>query len=161
MQNILASDTEMEEERRLAYVAITRAKNSLYLIHTQRRMLYGRTTYNPVSRFVEEIPEELIESERRNSFSDERTLPRNYYSQAPKKPVFDEQLTVNRPLFEQKPASDTKSVFKEGDIVSHMTFGRGEILSVKSMGADTLYEVAFDKVGTKKLMATYARLKKL
>ena len=161
MQNILASDTEMEEERRLAYVAITRAKNSLYLIHTQRRMLYGRTTYNPVSRFVEEIPEELIESERRNGFSDERTLPRNYYSQAPKKPVFDEQLTVNRPLFEQKPASDTKSVFKEGDIVSHMTFGRGEILSVKPMGADTLYEVAFDKVGTKKLMATYARMKKL
>ncbi len=65
MQNILASDAEMEEERRLAYVAITRAKDKLCLIHTQRRMLYGRTSYNPMSRFVIEIPKNTFEQ---NSF---------------------------------------------------------------------------------------------
>jgi DNA helicase-2/ATP-dependent DNA helicase PcrA len=54
-----------------------------------------------------------------------------------------------------------KEVFAEGDVVEHMTFGRGEILSVKVLGADTLYEIAFEKVGTKKLMASFAKLKKV
>ena len=66
-------------------------------------------------------------------------------------------VTVNKPLFAQKSAA----AFEPGDRVSHMTFGVGEILSVKQMGTDTLYEIVFEKVGTKKLMATYARLKKV
>ena len=161
MQNILFSDAEMEEERRLAYVAITRAKDVLYLIHTQRRMLYGRTSYNPLSRFVGEIPEHLVDRPREKR---EGALSQNIRpaSQPTKSSFTDERITVTRSLFDQtKQSSANKTVFCEGDIVSHMMFGRGEILSVKPMGADTLYEIAFDKVGTKKLMATYAKLKKL
>lgn len=166
MQNILASDSEMEEERRLAYVAITRAKNSLYMIHTKRRMLYGRTSYNPVSRFVGEIPDSLIKNQSENrsswgggSFSESKTYytHKDNYSNT----FSQEKVTVNKPLFTKTASSGARDTFREGDIVSHMTFGRGEILSVKPMGADTLYEVAFEKVGTKKLMATYARLKKI
>ena len=162
MQNILASDAEMEEERRLAYVAITRAKDLLYIIHTSHRMLYGRTSYNPVSRFVDEIPDSLIDKQNKPKYAD-RPIQNSYYTQrAHTSPVFgDEKLTVNKPLFKPQPISSSKETFKEGDIVTHMTFGRGEILSVNPMGADMLYEVAFDKVGTKKLMGTYARLKKI
>lgn len=162
MQNILASDAEMEEERRLAYVAITRAKDLLYIVHTSRRMLYGRTSYNPVSRFVGEIPDNLIDRQDKPKYT-ERPIQNSYYTQnARTSPIFsDEKLTVGKPIFKPQPSAASKTTFKEGDIVSHMTFGRGEILSVKPMGADTLYEVAFDKVGTKKLMGTYARLKKI
>ncbi|MBQ8140266.1 MAG: UvrD-helicase domain-containing protein [Clostridia bacterium] len=164
MQNILASDAEMEEERRLAYVAVTRAKDVIYIVHTQRRMLYGRTTYNPISRFVKEIPEELIDTveERRSVSTSAEYAPKTYFSASPRfgAGFSEEKVTVNKPLF-AKPAQEAgKRIFKEGDIVAHMTFGRGEILTVKPMGADTLYEIAFDKVGTKKLMATYAKLKK-
>ena len=70
-----------------------------------------------------------------------------------------ERITVGKPLFEKK-AAPASAQFAAGDRVKHMTFGTGEILSVKPMGADVLYEIAFDKVGTKKLMATYAKLKK-
>ena len=160
MQNILASDSEMEEERRLAYVAITRAKDKLYMIHTERRMLYGRTSYNPISRFVTEIPEYLIDKgiERRptKAVGDAYRQPKPYATA-----FTQDKVTVGKPLFSKPTQPSGAGLFKEGDIVTHMTFGRGEILSVKPMGADTLYEVAFDKVGTKKLMATYARLKKL
>ncbi len=163
MQNILASDAEMEEERRLAYVAITRAKDLLYIIHTERRILYGRTTYNPISRFATEIPDGLIEriDDRISSRIDAEAqrVPKEYYS-SPAKSFAAEKVTVTGSLFTKQSAA-RRSSFAEGDRVLHPTFGEGEILSVKPMGADTLYEVTFDKVGTKKLMATYARLKKL
>jgi DNA helicase-2/ATP-dependent DNA helicase PcrA len=162
MQNILASDAEMEEERRLAYVAITRAKDLLYIIHTSHRMLYGRTSYNPVSRFVGEIPENLIDKQDKPKYA-ERPIQNSYnsYNTRPAAAFNDEKLTVGKPLFKQQAASSSKTTFKEGDIVSHATFGKGEILSAKPMGSDMLYEVAFDKVGTKKLMGTYAKLKKM
>ena len=162
MQNILASAEEMEEERRLAYVAITRAKNELFFLHTQRRMLYGRTSYNPISRFVSEISESLIDKEPKRKSEWQTAMENARFQQHSAADNFKrEKVTVASSVF-TKPAHTTpKETFREGDIVSHMTFGRGEILSVRPMGADTLYEVAFDKVGTKKLMATYARLKKM
>ena len=67
---------------------------------------------------------------------------------------------MGKPLV-SKPAPSSKETFKAGDRVRHMTFGDGEVLSVKPMGADTLYEIVFDRVGTKKLMATYAKLKRI
>ena len=70
-----------------------------------------------------------------------------------------EKITVGKPIFEKKPASATAQ-FAAGDRVKHLTFGTGDVISVKPMGADVLYEIVFDKVGTKKLMATYAKLKK-
>ena len=163
MQNILASDSEMEEERRLAYVAITRAKDKLYLIHTNHRMLYGRTSYNPLSRFVKDIPDRLIDkgAQMKNTWGENSAQIKPKASFGSSTAFNEEKLTVAKPLFTVSPQGAKSEKFVEGDIVSHMTFGRGEILSVKPMGADVLYEVAFDKVGTKKLMATYARLKKI
>ena len=199
MQTITAGDSEMEEERRLAYVAITRAKKELYLLHTRNRLLYGQTMYNPVSRFVSEIPSSLVEKpeETENPFGMRRQVTgigssyggfgagargsiygsrgaeapvsqkRTYYSEsAARNPigrntpsVGGERSSIGKPLFEKKSAS-ASAQFSAGDRVKHMTFGAGEILSVKPMGADVLYEIVFDKVGTKKLMATYAKLKK-
>ena len=186
MQSITAGEAEMEEERRLAYVAITRAKKQLYILHTRNRLLYGQTMYNPVSRFVSEIPEALIDrpidpwesahnayqprfgsqssyggGAKQTSYYGPRgaeapvSQKRTYYSES--KPVTD--ISVGKPLVTQRRAA-AKDLFNPGDRVRHMTFGVGEILSVKPMGADTLYEIVFDRVGTKKLMATYAKLTK-
>ncbi|MBE6531674.1 MAG: ATP-dependent DNA helicase PcrA [Ruminococcaceae bacterium] len=163
MQNILGSDDEMEEERRLAYVAITRAKDELYIVHTKRRMLYGRTSYNPVSRFVGEIPEVLLEKQKaaNDAWADlPSAKPKQYSFSSYSNTFTEEKVTVGKPIF-SKPDQSAKQSFKAGDIVKHMTFGRGEILTAKPMGADVLYEVIFDSVGTKKLMGTYARLKKI
>ncbi len=162
MQTIMGGPEEMEEERRLAYVAITRAKDSLYLIRVKNRMLYGRTSCNPASRFIEEIPAELI-------VEDTPYVPQ--YDRAPKT-YFHASEPSARPDFSdggftlmQKPrAAETggkTDVFREGDRVRHLTFGEGEILSARPMGSDMLYEVIFDRVGTKKLMGNYAKMKKL
>ena len=173
-QTLMGGDAELEEERRLAYVALTRAKKKLYILHTRSRMLYGRTTYNPVSRFVSEIPDKLLERDlppRRSDFGSSQGgsqyssygQPRTYISggvAAGKPTGVGDSVTIGKTLFKQ-PTGGAKETFKEGDRVSHMTFGEGEIISVKPMGADILYEIMFDKVGTKKLMATYARLKKI
>ena len=162
MQNILGAADDMEEERRLAYVAITRARDELCFIHTKRRMLYGRTSYNPLSRFVGEIPASLLicEPRKRDTWQSEMENTRRENHSASNS-FSREKVTVTSSVFSKPAASTKQEIFSAGDIVTHMTFGRGEILSVRPMGADTLYEVAFDKVGTKKLMATYARLKKI
>lgn len=157
MQSITATSAEVEEERRLCYVAITRAKKELFIVHTNQRMLYGRTQFNPESRFLKEIPEELIEREK--SPYDKSNKPIHSYSSSEYKPVYDTLTITAKP---KAPVSTSqKEIFEVGDRVYHATFGEGDVLSVKRMGADWLYEVVFDKVGTKKLMATYAKLKKI
>ncbi len=158
MQSITSTNAEIEEERRLAYVAITRAKKELFIVHTNQRMLYGRTQFNPESRFLKEIPEELIAKER--SPYDKPKKPVYSYSETSfEHPRYD-TLTINS--IPKKPsAASAKEVLEAGDRVFHATFGEGDVISVKKMGADWLYEVIFDKVGTKKLMATYAKLKKI
>ena len=188
MQTIVGSDEDEEEERRLAYVALTRAKKQIYILHTKCRLLYGQTQYNPISRFVSEIPEEYVIKEEEDSDS---VFAQNVYSRN-KSYVFDSPYSFSSPQAKKsttstqvKPVSratpyvapstaaqsKTQPIFKQssssveafvpGDRVRHMTFGEGEVLSARSMGADTLYEVMFDKVGTKKLMAAYAKLKKI
>ncbi len=157
---------ELEEERRLAYVAITRAKDKLYLIYTKDRILYGRHVNTAISRFVEEIPQELIvEDSPYMSSYDSR--PKVYFhadDDAPAvksgyNPFADGGYTLKKT--KPTPPTGEKQVLREGDRVLHLTFGEGEILSARPMGSDVLYEVVFDKVGTKKLMGNYARLKKL
>ncbi len=178
MQNIMSgSDADMEEERRLAYVAITRAKKKLYILHTKSRMLYGRTAYNPISRFVTEIPVGLINKDmppraHTSGFSSFSSGYSNTASQGAGKTYVGTQgssasrsnvgdsVTIGK-VFTKPIRSGSTEMFCEGDRVSHITFGEGEILSVKPMGADILYEISFEKVGTKKLMATYAKLKKI
>ena len=162
MQTIMGGPDDMEEERRLAYVAITRAKDRLYLLRAKNRMLYGRTSVNPPSRFLEEIPSELIVEDVPYTPPTYDRKPRTYFSATEEKsrPDFsDGGFTLM-----QKPrvmSGEKPPALSEGDRVRHLTFGEGEILSVRPMGSDILYEVVFDRVGTKKLMGNYAKLKKI
>ena len=159
MQSILDT-SELEEERRLAYVAITRAREKLYITHARSRLLYGRTQYNPCSRFLEEIPEKLTEKEKPAQYQ----IPSNTLGYAQRRaaaPSTGGTITVGKQIFTRPAATGSAPAFTEGDRVLHMTFGEGEIMRVTPMGADTLYEIIFDRVGTKKLMATYAKLKKI
>ena len=161
MQTVMAGPEEIEEERRLAYVAITRAKKELYILHAQNRMLYGRTSYNPASRFLQEIPEALLE---RPTSAQPKTSP---YGYGASKSVPTRTNTVGvaqRSAFgmpKTAPSAQKREVLAAGDRVKHVTFGEGTILSVQKIAADTLYEIAFDRVGTKKLMHTYAKLQKI
>lgn len=151
MQSVMAGPSELEEERRLAYVAITRAKKELYILHTKTRTIYGRTGANPASRFLAEIPAELIDEETPSA------KPASFAFQLrhAELPRAARESTVPR-----RPTVPKES-FAPGDRVRHMTFGEGEILSVREMGPDKIYEIAFDTKGTKKLMASYAKLTKI
>lgn len=147
-QQSISMMSEIEEERRLAYVAITRAKKTLIITHTRERMLYGMTQRNPLSRFVKEInPEYLdIKKERATSFGG--------FAPVEKKPQNLGGFFA-KPKTSAPQRSSAVSLFSIGDRVKHMTFGEGTVINVSQMGNDHLYEIAFDNVGTKKLMANY------
>lgn len=142
----------IEEERRLAYVAITRAKKQVVLLHTTARLLYGKTTNNPISRFVQEIDPEYI--------GDDTAFAPIHATESKRR------YAASRDSFRQKTAvvTHTKvqsaSVFAEGDRVGHSVFGAGTVTGVEILGGDVLYEVNFDTVGTKRLMGNYAKLTK-
>ena len=148
----LSEHIELEEERRLAYVAITRAKEKLFLIHAKERLLYGSTQYNPLSRFVKEIPPLLLDKK------DEKEQPRARVSGGGYQPKIVGGIGGAKAPEKKKTAIE---IFTVGARVQHPTFGIGSVLSVRSLGSDTLYEVAFDTVGTKKLMGNMAKLKKV
>ena len=160
-QTMMGGPEEMEEERRLAYVAITRAKKALYLLRARSRMLYGRTTANPPSRFIDEIPAELVVEDTPPVAMSYERGPKTYFHapETPKKTPASREggFTLNQPL---RPVAKAETL-REGDRVRHLTFGEGEILSARPMGSDVLYEVIFDRFGTKKLMGNYAKLKKI
>ena len=165
---------EMEEERRLCYVAVTRAKKTLCLSFADQRMLYGHTINGKASRFLEEIPRELVD--RRGSgfsayggygmrrggtaagYSPRTAAPRQHpgaYTPTPgADPRQRPQISDNRYTV-PKPTSPLPS-YQPGRMVEHKTFGRGMVISVLPMGNDALLEVAFDSVGTKRLMARTA-----
>ena len=140
---------EMEEERRLCYVAITRAMRKLYITCAQQRMLFGRTSANRVSRFVEEIPDGDL---------DRGYVPRGYgYKDPPR--GFGQSVRPSRPatppvrpIVTPATAKAAPPEFRKGETVEHRSFGRGMIVSMTPMGGDFLVEIAFDKVGTKRLM---------
>lgn len=148
---------ELEEERRLAYVGITRAKKELYIINAQTRMLFGTTNRNKISRFSAEIPEELVEkTENKTIFSNNfNDIKLNYKKST--KSIYSSAKIFNHI---EKPNDSPKTSFIIGDIVIHKVFGQGKVVSAKVMGNDTLLEIDFDKVGIKKLMANYAKLEK-
>ena len=170
MQTIEGGDAEMEEERRLAYVAITRAKKELYILHADQRLLFGRTTYNPLSRFVSEIPAGLIDGGRRRRTGGATgslygaygaqspvTQKKTYYSSSGSGTGSGTGGAVRATAAARKPAE----AFAPGDRVQHPVFGEGEILSCKKMGSDVLYEVVFDRAGTKKLMGSFAKMRRV
>ncbi len=166
IQNI-GEEAEMSEERRLAYVAITRAKEMLYITHARNRMMYGKTTYNQLSRFVkDELPKNLIFED-----SPRRRQPTGYAAYQQTRPIENKQTYFSEmrrsvdiaPKKREKPGAAEYGVekFAAGTRVKHDMFGEGTILSSRDMGGDVLYEVQFDNGQTKKLMATFARLKKV
>ena len=154
---------EIEEERRLAYVGITRAKKQLYLTKTKTRMLYGSTTHNRTSRFADEIPMGLIKetgvAKQASPFMSATAGFGGGFSGGSRTPVSTPKPKAS-PLTAPKRNDVPVESFTAGDSVSHATFGTGVVLSAKPMGNDVLLEIAFDKAGTKKLMAKFAKLKK-
>ena len=167
---------EMEEERRLCYVAMTRAKEKLYLTCAGQRMLFGRTSSNRPSRFVEEIPPEHLERSGRTFLDREeswggmpsRTSGYGGYGKPERSPYDQRPQTSggqrrdyggfsramgsgNASSVSAAPKTDL-SAFHKGDMVRHKAFGQGMILSIQKMGGDALVEIAFDNVGTKRLM---------
>ncbi len=165
------NESEMSEERRLAYVAITRAKEMLYISYAKQRMMYGRTLYGMLSCFIrEELPVELTVRD-----VPRREPPRQYSDY---RPYRDGQRRgaegggISRELSRRPEIGNSQSKARGaekfgverlsvGDRVTHAIFGEGEILSSRDMGGDVLYEVRFANGQTKKLMATFAKLKKL
>ncbi|MCI9272909.1 MAG: UvrD-helicase domain-containing protein [Clostridiales bacterium] len=149
---------EIEEERRLAYVGITRAREELYVLNADSRMIFGSTSRNKSSRFSAEIPEELVDKSRARDWKKPepgyRAPTSNYEARI-------KSASAARHFGQPAPASaPSKESFRVGDTVSHKTFGVGTILSASPMGNDVLLEIAFDSAGTKKLMSNFARLKK-
>jgi DNA helicase-2/ATP-dependent DNA helicase PcrA len=151
---------ELEEERRLMYVAITRAKDKLYLLHSRNRLLYGESSSNPPSQFLKDIPETVLERE------EEISKPR-YFTQFSKSRLIPHEtaetvFTAEEPVYAQeevKFSDEYSDELHEGDRVHHDTFGDGEIISLKG-GVAT---IRFDSIryGTKKLALSIAPLKKL
>ena len=151
---------EMEEERRLCYVAITRAKQTLTISYARQRMIYGRTAATLPSRFLKEIPEECVVKKGGYRMSQDSGggyyMGQNRRSAAPVKKPQPRSSLLSQP-------SGTILEVNQGDMVQHAAFGKGMVLSVVKMGGDALLEIAFDDIGTKKLMAktASAHMKKL
>ncbi|MBQ7035963.1 MAG: DNA helicase PcrA [Clostridia bacterium] len=146
---------ELEEERRLCYVALTRAKKNLYLTHAQTRTLMGTTTRNRVSRFMLDIPQTLYTEEGAQSFSVD--LP----PVAPRKPRMAQFGTTISASTAPAPSKAVSCDLAPGDRVSHKKFGEGVVISAVPVGNDTKLEIDFIAAGKKTLLATYAKLEKL
>ncbi|MBR6044685.1 MAG: UvrD-helicase domain-containing protein [Ruminococcus sp.] len=152
----LETSNGVEEERRLAYVAVTRAKKQLYLLHAENRRIYGGLSYNKASRFIRELPKDNIES-----LSDPMLQGRSFTGMG-SKPM--QGITLEKQLMQKKQtktSSDEVPVFSVGDRVNHRVFGEGTVLGVTNMANDALLEIAFDSKGTKRVMAKYAKIQKL
>lgn len=157
----LYNPAEVQEERRLAYVALTRARKTLCLTCCAQRMLFGQTQRFMISRFLREIPKELVEMT-------DATVQTHTLSPAAQRRVNShaaraaQQATAKTSsgTAAARTASSASIALREGERVEHPVYGPGTILSVKPMASDRLLEIAFDSVGTKKVMANYARLKK-
>ena len=169
-----SSSEDLEEERRLAYVGITRAKEELTITCARQRMIRGETQYNKVSRFVREIPSELLDSElrkpasaRESSFGKESSFPsflQNQTTARPKRTTLRQQPSGQSM---QAKALVTKGVVKSeldygiGDAVSHIKFGRGVVKNIMDGGRDYEVTVDFEGYGVKKMFASFAKLKRI
>ncbi len=168
----IAEPQEMEEERRLCYVGITRAKENLFLSFAKQRTIFGSTTYNTVSRFIKEIPKELLdgyeeafEKKSNNIFGDSKfewTYGNNERNtQKPKETIgFAFKRTADsflNSLKKNEPQVDL-SQYKEGMLIYHKKFGEGIINKIEPEGEDLKVDINFEKAGHKRLMAKYANL---
>ena len=146
--------SEMEEERRLCYVGITRAKEKLFLTCAKSRIVYGKSTQYRPSRFLDEIPEEVLDVIAPTpSALDIKIPPRFDGRKVPENSLLED----SQPHIARKTQGNT---FKAGDRVLHKKFGSGTVISATPVGNDIHYEIAFDSVGTKNLLGLYASLTK-
>ena len=156
----MESDDDIEEERRLCYVAITRAKEQLYITKTISRTIHGKTMPTTASRFFKEIPVEYLEDKTTLQPKVAKVMQdlgvRN--ASAPKKEVY---MTKGFGSSVKSSGSTDYFKFKAGDTVEHRTFGRGEILKATPCGNDCILEIQFESIGFKRLMAAFAKVKKI
>ena len=168
----IGESAEMEEERRLCYVAITRAMQSLHLVCARERMIFGKTTSNRVSRFVDEIPEEDIHKNVPKGYGYRDAAPQSYHqrSESGYGSGYNSSSIVRRPV--QKgfdthtiklpvtPKTEQKPLLQlsVGDAVRHQAFHEGTVVKITPMGNDALLEIDFPSVGKKKLMLRTASL---
>lgn len=180
------NEEDLEEERRLAYVGITRAKERLYLLNARQRMLYGTTGRNMASRFIREIPMGVTDDITVESFMPRRGFTSggmgsssfggasrgsSYSSSRGASSSYGKGTSIGGARANSSSAhqfgqvgaksSGAAASYSVGDTVRHKTFGTGVILSANPMGNDMLLEIAFDRAGTKKLMANFAKLEKV
>ena len=144
---MIGSASEMEEERRLCYVAITRAKKKLYLTNSKVRFQHGNYNYHSSSMFLNEIPQDLIEEE--NSLSKMSKINGNQYV---KGQTFDAFINNKK---------TTETDFNVGDRVRNIKYGKGTVIKILSVGADSEITVDFDNIGEKKLFAKLSSLTKI
>ncbi len=180
----LDNPDEMEEERRLAYVGITRARQRLFLVHAWSRMLFGNTQYNPPSRFLEEIPAELVQTQGnasgRSSYGRQSLRPRDRggslppyrrggggsrYTDQPRSDahrdrVVEAAMSAGRSASAVEPSDPTAVQLRIGDDVEHPAFGEGVVLEVRGRGSDIEATVNFKGVGIKHLSLSFAPLRK-
>ena len=180
----ISEPTGLEEERRLCYVGITRAKKDLFLTCSKQRTIFGSTSFNPISRFVKEVPEELLEgaedifggtSNNSGFFGDDRFIKSantiKTYKIDNQKPNIAAKSNNNMFSFGRtaesflnsfaNKANKTKidiSQYKEGQKVYHKKFGEGVITSIEPEGDDLKVDISFEKYGHKRLMARFSNL---
>ena len=149
------SSEELEEERRLCYVGITRAQEMLHITTANSRMLYGKTSPYKPSRFLDEIPNELLDITDNTPKLNDSWFPKTEsysYSAASESSLFAKNTTTT--------VKSSSEIFRPGDTVTHKKFGRGIIIDATPVGNDIHYEIAFESVGTKNLLGLYAKLQR-
>lgn len=145
----ISNEQDLEEERRLAYVGITRAKQKLYLTHAIQRLIFGSTQFYKPSRFLNEIPNELKQVQiNTNRFNDNFKNSNEF------------KIKINENKVKQKNVENTQQFFKN-ELVNHPIFGKGKIISTIKLENDCLIEIDFEKLGIKKVMANFAKLQKI
>ncbi|MDF2821259.1 MAG: pcrA 2 [Clostridiales bacterium] len=145
--------SDIEEERRLCYVGITRAMQRLYITCARERMMHGQTAYNKPSRFIEEMPQNLI--------NDVSAVRARHTSAFIEKPVKKSEPQIKMETYGQMKKADVIIDYVVGDVVKHIKFGTGKVTEIIPKGVDYEITIDFEGAGTKKLLASFAKLKKI
>lgn len=151
----LDNEDDMEEERRLAYVAVTRAKKQLYVTSAGRRMIFGQTQHNVTSRFIREMGKEHYI--KKDNYIKNKEVQDSGVTEVQSSSLQQQIARAKR----QSAVKSAYSTYEAGERVMHRIFGEGIIISVTPAANDYMLEIAFDKVGTKKIMANFAKITKL
>lgn len=158
----LMEESELEEERRLAYVGITRAEEKLYFTNAFSRTLYGRTQYNQASRFVAEIESDLLEgTSARPAQPIQSNTSRGTFNPKVFKPVYQQAQSAKPAVSTKKETGGDASDWKAGDKVSHKKWGTGTVVRVSGKAKDMELDVAFAQQGVKRLLAAFAPIEKI